>query len=295
MAKAQLRPLIYFRVTFGSVFNQLYFFFANLYDTRDEYEKDIWDCRKISGAKLTETLSRYYLNFTEIPSEFRALVKRFIKIRTTNNSQMQCYIDIMALRLFTKYIHSQEPLWKDLTKLTRKHIEDYLSWYKGYTDGWASMHVKYIIILRIFLDYIQRAMYPEAPELPSVCLIFKEDIPKAPQKNENDIKYIPEGVLQQLEDNLEYLTPFEFIPIVILLRASGWRISDILNLRYDTCLECTSQGWYLCGDIPKTKVLNHRVPITDEVYAVVRAVVDEVKEKSNNDNNPNHLLFVRYE
>ncbi|EGD50613.1 hypothetical protein TheetDRAFT_2567 [Thermoanaerobacter ethanolicus JW 200] len=75
-------------------------------------------------------------------------------------------------------------------------------------------HIEYLISLRIFLDYIQRAMYPEAPELPSVCLLFKEDIPRKPQKPENDIKYIPERVLQQLEDNLEHLTPSEYIPIV---------------------------------------------------------------------------------
>ncbi|EGD50119.1 hypothetical protein TheetDRAFT_3071 [Thermoanaerobacter ethanolicus JW 200] len=39
---------------YETVFNQLYSFFTNLYDTRDEYEKDIWDCRKIPGAKITE-------------------------------------------------------------------------------------------------------------------------------------------------------------------------------------------------------------------------------------------------
>ncbi|EGD50614.1 integrase family protein [Thermoanaerobacter ethanolicus JW 200] len=66
-------------------------------------------------------------------------------------------------------------------------------------------------------------------------------------------------------------------------------------MRYDTCLDRTSQGWYLCGDILKTQILNHRIPITDEVYAVVQAVVDEVKEKSTDDNNPNHLLFVRFD
>jgi hypothetical protein len=100
-------------------------------------------------------------------------------------------------------------------------------------------------------------------------------------------------VLRQLEENLEHLTPAEYIPIVLLLRAIGWRISDILNISYDNCLERTVQGWWLCGDIPKTQVLNHRVPITDEVAAVVQAVVDKVREKSTPENNPNKLLFVR--
>lgn len=277
------------------ILNQLYSFFTNLYDTRDEYEKDIWDCRKIPGGKITEDNSNYRLDFTGIPLVFRDLTKRFVKFRTTNNSYGQCSKDIIALRLFTNNIHIQEPSWKDLTMLSRKHMENYLSWYKKYTDDWKDAHVQYLICLRTFFDYIQRAMYPEAPELPSACLLFKEDIPRKPQKSEDDIKYIPEGVLQQLEDNLEHLIPSEYIPIVILLRASGWRISDVLNLRYDTCLDRTPQGWYLCGDIPKTQVLNHRVPITDEVHSIVQAVVDEVNEKSTDENNPNHLLFVRYD
>lgn len=126
-------------------------------------------------------------------------------------------------------------------------------------------------------------------------LLFKEDLPRRPLRTENNIKYIPDGVLQQLADQLEQLYPAEYIPVVILLRASGWRISDILNLRYDKCLDRTSQGWYLCGDIVKTQVLNHRVPITDEVAIIVQAVVEEIKEKSTPDNNPNKLLFVRFD
>lgn len=173
-------------------FNQLNSFYVNFYDTRDEYEKDVWDCRKIPGAKITESGSHYYLNFTDIPLAFREFVKRYIKFRTTNNSQVQCRVDIMSLRLFTKHIYLQEPSWKDLKILTRKHMENYLSWYKAYTEGWKKGHRDYISSLRIFLDYIQRAQYPEAPELPSVLLLFKEDMPKASQKTENDIKFIPE-------------------------------------------------------------------------------------------------------
>ncbi|WP_244209304.1 tyrosine-type recombinase/integrase [Paenibacillus ferrarius] len=77
-----------------------------------------------------------------------------------------------------------------------------------------------------------------------------------------------------------------------MLRASGWRISDILNLQYDTCLDKTAQGWYLCGDIMKTQVLNHRVPITEEVAAAVQAVIESIKEQSNEQNNPRKYLFV---
>ena len=283
----------YVRTLYQHVFNQLHAFFVNYYDTREETEKDIWDVRKIPGTKITENRSNYSLNFSKIPVPFRSLTKRYIKFRITIVSQSQGGHDLAGLGLFLGFLYERHPTWKDLRNLTRKDMEAYLFWYRAYSEGWKAQHYKFLIGLDTFLKYIQRAQYPEAPELPSVLLLFKEDRPKIPQRTGNDIKYIPEGVLEQLEDHIEHITSTEYIPVVILLRASGWRISDILNLRYDKCLDRTSQGWYLRGDILKTQVLNHRVPITDEVAVVVQAVVEEVQEKSTLDNNPNKLLFVR--
>lgn len=36
----------------------------------------------------------------------------------------------------------------------------------------------------------------------------------------------------------------------------------------------------------KTQVLNHRVPITDDVAAIVQTVIECIKKQSNMDNNP---------
>jgi len=280
---------------YETLLQQLHQFITNFYDDREEFEKDIWDVRKIPGAKYTQNKARYLLSFKYIPLPFRPLAKRYLKVRVGIRSYTQCATDLMALRLFLRFIHEQYPHWQDLKSLSRKDIENYLAWYRSYTEGWRKQHYEYLVNLRRFLDYIQRAGYPEAPEKPHVLLLFKEDFPKPTKRSEEDIKFIPEGVLRQLEENLDQLTPPEYIPVVVLLRATGWRISDILNLRYDRCLDRTAQGWWLCGDILKTQVLNHRVPITDEVATVVRAVVDEVKEKSTLENNPNKLLFVRLE
>lgn len=62
-----------------------------------------------------------------------------------------------------------------------------------------------------------------------------------------------------------HLLPALYLPVVIILRASGWRIADVLNLRHDTCLEHSASGWWLKGDIQKTEVFNHKVPISDEI------------------------------
>jgi hypothetical protein len=83
-------------------------------------------------------------------------------------------------------------------------------------------------------------------------------------------------VLDQLEQHMHTMPP-SYLPIVVILRASGWRISDVLNLRYDTCLEHTTSGFWLCGDIPKTQVLNHKVPLSDEIAALVAAQMESIR------------------
>jgi site-specific recombinase XerD len=138
--------------------------------------------------------------------------------------------------------------------LSRKDIEKYLIWYRKITNEHKKAQIHYLIALRVFLETIELHQYEEAPKTPVALLLFKEDLPRYERLSENNIKYIPEGVLKQLEDYLEQIKPIENIPVVILLRASGWRISDILNLKYDTCLDKTEQGWYLCGDIQKTQI-----------------------------------------
>lgn len=270
---------------------RLYFFFIEFYDTRDEFDKDIWDIRKIPGVRVLEHISHYNLNFTKVPKAFLDLVKRYIKYRISITSTGRCSFDIRAIQLFLNYIHEKYPMWVDLSLLSRKDIEEYLIWYRKATEKTKRAAENYLIPLNVFLSTIERNQYPEAPKTPTALLMFREDFPRKLKPSEDSVKYIPEEVLQQLEDKLEYLTPQKYIPIVILLRASGWRISDVLYLKYDSCLEKTDQGWYLCGDIQKTQVLNHRIPITDEITMIVKSLIETIKVKSNEINNPKKFLF----
>jgi integrase len=75
--------------------------------------------------------------------------------------------------------------------------------------------------------------------------------------------------------------------------ATGWRISDILNLRFQNCLITINNGYYLQGDIPKTDVKQHRVPINKEVAMALQAIIEQTKDKSTQENNPEGYLFVR--
>jgi len=280
---------------YENLLNRLFLFYQEYYDTRTEFEKDIWDVRNIPGAKYPDHESRHILNFEGIPSSFLNLAKRYLKFRISHLSIGQCTLDLRVLKLFLGFMHERHSSWKNLNTLTRKDMEDFFVWHnKNFQDKTLTKRYN-IITLKVFFETIEKLQFVEAPEMPVNLLLFKEDLPRKMTRTENDIKYIPEDVIQQIEERLEYLKPSKYIPIVILLRSTGWRISDILHLRYDNCLERTNQGWYIVGDIKKTQVLNHRVPITDEVATVVQTVIQSVKTLSNEVNNPKKYLFAQLE
>jgi len=109
-------------------------------------------------------------------------------------------------------------------------------------------------------------------------------------EDRNRVKYIPETVLQQIDQHIEAFDE-AYLPILVVLRASGWRISDVLALRYDTCLEGEGDRWSLVGDIHKTRVLGHHVPITADVASAIRVQTALVRKAFGEYENPKHYLF----
>ena len=281
-----------------SILDQILVFFESFYDTRIEYEKDIWDIRKINKSKIAITQSKYTLNFKDVPEEFKDLLKRYMKVCVSRYSVVYCENKIINLRLFFDFIANNHKDWEDLKHLSRKDIEDFIPWIIENCDKKRTLNIQHKIRdtlqrLNNFIEFIQVSEYPETPIKSVALLIFKEDIPKKANWDVDKTKYIPEEVLSQLEENIQFVVPQEYIPILIILKATGMRISDVLNLRYDKCLEATKQGWYLIFDITKTQVMNHRIPITEELSLIVKEQIKATEELSKNNINPRRFLFVR--
>lgn len=232
----------------------------------------------------------------QVPLPFRSVLKRYMRLLITRYSLSECCSRHCHLRLFFDFYITRYPLAANLQHLSRSDLEAYLMYLKTRTNHsgkptseaqiWRAMNM-----LRYFLEYLERIASAEVPFSPVGKLIWPSDTGNFPQTNYNEIKYIPESVLQQLEQHMHKL-PSKYLPIVIILRASGWRIGDVLNLRYDTCLKQTSSGWWLCGDILKTNVLNHKVPISGEIALVIAAQREFVQEAFTSEDNPEHYLFL---
>ncbi len=161
-----------------------------------------------------------------------------------------------------------------LKELCREDIEKYIIQIQTkYKDKNVTYTNKFLAYPRTFLEYIQLAGYEEAPIKEISFLIYQDDIPKRERDSDRlkRVKFIPEPILQQLDDNITELDRPEVLPIYVLLRETGWRGIDVLNLRYNNCLETIwnstekKYNYYLCGEITKTGIEQLKIPIRDTV------------------------------
>lgn len=281
-------------------------FFTDYYDGREETEKDVWQALKIPGVKLSAAMKRQHpgMSFMEIPEAYRGSVKRFLKRLVVRRSWSYCKEMLMYIRYFFEAFYANGYADGFLEKLSRQDVENYLRWVAdSYDKKNATYRSKAVSFIRSWLDYIQIAEYPQAPRQSMERLIFDDDVPKRERAADTleKVRYIPAPVIRQMDACMDQIEPAEMRPVYALLRETGWRGTDVLNLRYDNCLQYIWNARenrsvpYLCGEITKVGIPQMKDPIRDEVAEMVRLLADEAAAKSNRENNPDRYLFNCYE
>lgn len=281
-------------------------FFADYYDDREETEKDVWHALRIPGVKLSAAMKRQQpsMNFLEIPDAYRTSVKRFMKRLVIRRSWSYSREMLMYIQYFFRAFYGNGYTDGFLEGLSRQDVENYLRWVADdYGKKNATYRSKAVSFIRSWLDYIQIAEYPQAPGQSIERLILDDDVPKRERGTDTmeKIRYIPAPVIQQMDACVEQIEPSEMRPVYVLLRETGWRGTDVLNLRYDSCLQYIWNARenrsvpYLCGEITKVGIPQLKVPIREEVAGMVRLLADEAAVKSTEENNPDHYLFNSYE
>lgn len=281
-------------------------FIRDVYDEREGLDRDKWYALQIPGVRLSAAIKRQSPNisFEEIPVYYRESVKRYMKTLIYRRSWSFCREVLMYVRYFYKafYGHGYGDGFQE--ELIRTDIEKYIQWVsEDYGNNNATFRSKAVSFIRNWLDFIQLAEFDRAPKKDVTGLIFDEDIPRRERASDTleKVKYIPEPVRTALDAAIEGIEPAEMKPVYILLRETGWRGTDILNLRYDQCLDYVWNSRdkeyvpYLYDEITKTGIPLHKIPIRPEVAEMVAGLIAEAKEKSTDDNNPEKYLFNTYE
>jgi integrase len=261
-----------------------------------EFAKDCWDARSIPGLRYAPHKGDYFINFTRVPEPFRPFVKDLLKFKIASGrtaaTLRRC---VYCLGTFFIFFSQRYPDTCTLQSLSEMDIDAFIQSLKTWVstrnlkDG--LQHIQHhVLYLEEFLQYLERLQSSIRPNEPTARIIWKHHYPQRGSRHRPHMQFISQTVLQQLDTHMQHLHP-TYIPIVILLRASGWRISDILYLKLDTCLEQDGDKFWLVGDIQKTQVLGHKIPITKGVAAVIRAQIAWVKEHYTPEENPKKWLF----
>lgn len=278
----------------------------NLLDDREEWEKDRWNVRNLEqyGINYNKTDMKHIIDFNKINNiKIRKEVKKYIKqklIANNNFSWGSGMNYVLYTSYFINFICKLEPTWNDFKNLSRWHIEKYIEWLHLYAQcnltQKNSNPKRYIsnslTIVRMFLSDIQIRELDIAPVKNIGNLIYQEDKPKVPKKSNNKIDYIPDFILEQLFDNINNLHK-EVVPIVYIMLKTGLRISDTLSLKQDCLIKLNNKFW-IETDIKKTYIKHHRIPIDDELANILAVLISRSKEHSNEDNNPDKYIFIRY-
>lgn len=276
-------------------------------DDRVEWEKESWDIRnlkKLYGISHNQSANSYFLHFDKIKNpKFRDAVKKYFRHRLLgkqNFSGTTAGNYMTYVTPFFNHISELEPEWKDLKKLQRQHILNYIQWLHRYAnssinhrnsnpDGYVRQSLA--IVQKVLTDF-QNYQYDTAPEKDIRILIFPEDKPLDKKKAYDQVDYLPDFVLDQLFTEINHLHK-EVQPIVWIAFKTGLRISDILTLRQD-CLVKLKGKYQIVTDIKKTYVAGHSIPLDEEIASIIAALIDLSINNSNSDNNPDKFIFSRY-
>jgi site-specific recombinase XerD len=174
---------------------------------------------------------------------------------------------------FGRFLARHDPGLASLALLDRqRHIEPYLNEVAAAVNHRtgapiaASTAKQRIQSAGIFLDAITEWGWPEAPPR---RLVFPRDAPRLPHPLP---RYLPpdqeRALLATLEDSPNRL----YADALLLLRATGMRIGELVDLELDCVHEIPGQGAWL--KVPLGKLLTERmVPIDEETLKLVDRIV----------------------
>jgi integrase len=243
-----------------STLRGIYKVLQEAYEERPEYEKDIWDLRKL-GSSLVKSAKNHRLNFTLISQPWlRQAAKDYVRYCLAIQAGGTCHNKLKYLCEFSAFLRKKFPGICSVD-ITRTLIIEYLG--ELASDNLSSSYRQGSIgVLKEFLELSAREGWAEVIDKP---LIYPSDYPKPSQHLP---RYIPASVINQLNQHLDSLPPY-IMRMVLILQETGRRISEVCCLPWD-CLRQDLQGdWFLLHYQFKMRKQDS-IPISQELAAVIQ-------------------------
>jgi|SRR5690625_248 len=249
-------------------------FYEDFYFDGEEWEKDLWDRRKLGlpKDKVNPTAYEYLIKFTGFENVyFKELTKRYCKLKLNTFSFSYAKDIASRLRRFFNSLNKNSRGINRIREITRNDIEEYLS--ELNSNEFAPSTVNGMIsILDGFFSSITKYGWED---IPSNILIFPEDYPKEVKAKP---RFIDDYVLEQLNSKLEKLDP-QTATMVMVIQECGMRISELCTLKKDCVITDTEGDCFLKYYQWKMKK-EHIIPISRDVAQLIanqeKVVTDEI-------------------
>jgi site-specific recombinase XerD len=175
---------------------------------------------------------------------------------------------------FGRFLARTDPELRSLADLDRRrHIEAYLNELSGAVNHRtgaplaASTRKERTLSLGLFFDAMAEWGWPDAP---ARKLVFHSDAPKIPHPLP---RYLPVDTDRRLIEALRDSPNRLRADALLLLRTTGLRIGELVNLELDCVHEILGEGAWL--KVPLGKLLTERmVPIDDDTVWIIDRIVE---------------------
>ena len=235
-----------------------------------EYEKDVWDVRKLDIMPEENVIrKRYTLDFREIVQEqIRNTAKQIIYSHCSYKSFQSVKSELWAVRKLACFLQLRHKEITCLEQLDRKVIEEFIVFLKTESGLCANSYNSVI-------HYVDATLAEWAKETENYALsqlFLKRDTRTVKRK-------LPEGYsdneIRRFNQALKHTEP-QIMRCLILHQILGTRIEDVLTLSSD-CVHFHNGQYYV--NIFQNKVKRtYRKPINEKAAMLLRAALQASQE-----------------
>jgi integrase len=250
------------------MFNQFYKTIVNLLEEKSEFEKDVWDIRKLK-KDYDKSTGNYTLSFEKITQGWlKNLSKKFIIYRLSKYSFSNAQSKLNGFKYFSSFLTESKSNITSLDEINQNTINNF-SEYLNYLEIKTAYKSQLLGAIKDFLltSTVEEWFYPKESLIVNIPKIIMTKEPK----------YIPDHVLKQLNNLITELRP-DIMRIVLLLQVGGMRISEILLLPFSPLIKDQDGDYFLQYYSSKLKKDN-TIPIPHEAAEIIRIQQESVIEK----------------
>jgi integrase len=251
------------------LFRQLFTMVVEELDPRDEYDKDVWNLRRLGIAgRASATVN--YLTFTRITQLWlKEAIKRYCRYTLARGAASSCREWINVSSQFSEYLAESHP---DMSgaEMRREVLLGFAPFLErvGY-----SLNRRYstLIHLRTILEHCGREGWGG---LPDRVLLYKQDLPA---RTAAIPRFIPDEVVRALNEHLDDL-PEDQQRMLLVIQEVGMRGGELCEAPFDGLLRDNEGDYFLLYHQGKMRK-EHHVPISRELALVVKEQQSFVRER----------------